>query len=325
MTSSNTRFTRLDESAQLFVILVSYNTAGLLQRCVDHLRVASEGLRVSVVFVDNASRDGSAARIKSDFPDCSLIENSVNVGFGRANNQALALCNAPYVLLLNTDAYMSHDALRQCLRHMDAQASCGVLGARLVDEAGNGNNSLRDFPSAWRGFAQKTGLIRRKSDDQTRAAGATVVDCDWVTGCFYLVRRAVIDKIGLFDPRYFLYFEEVDHCRAVQRAGWKVQCLLSATVIHVGGASAASEGKLTRGGNQLASLQIESELLYFRKHGGLLGMFLAIALGTTGDAVVVIKGLIRGRGKQYLVSHLQSLRERWRLAIATHGGMRPTR
>jgi N-acetylglucosaminyl-diphospho-decaprenol L-rhamnosyltransferase len=319
------RFNRLDERAEIFVILVSYNTAGLLNRCIDSLRAASQGLRVSVVIVDNASRDGSAALIKRYFTDCTVIENKVNVGFGRANNHALTLCNAPFVLLLNTDAFMADDALQKSLSHMAAQTRCGVLGVRLVNEAGNGNASVRDFPTPWRNFAIQTGLDRRQPDDAARAHGSNVVDCDWVTGCFYLVRRAVIDEVGLFDPRYFMYFEEVDHCRAAQQAGWKVQCLMNCTVIHVGGASAKADGELTKSGNQLPSVQIESELLYFRKHDGLPGLATTLMLGLATDVVLSIKDLLRGRGLQRLRGHARHTRELCRLAVATRGGLRPTR
>jgi N-acetylglucosaminyl-diphospho-decaprenol L-rhamnosyltransferase len=319
------RFIRLDESADVFVILVSYNTAGLLRRCIDHLRAASAGLRVSVVIVDNASSDGSVALLQRDCTDGTVIENRVNVGFGRANNQALPLCNAPFVLLLNPDAYMSTDALHRCLRHMGEQARCGVLGLRLVNEAGDGNSSIRDFPDAWRSFTVNTGLVRHKSDDLARARGAEVVDCDWVTGCFYLVRRTTIDEVGLFDPRYFLYFEEVDHCRAVLHAGWKVQCLLSCTVIHEGGASARTGGELATGGQLLLSPHIEGELLYFRKHGGLWGLSLALILALATDAVQIVRGLLRNRGQQHFRGHMRHAQEVCRLALVTGGGQRPTR
>jgi N-acetylglucosaminyl-diphospho-decaprenol L-rhamnosyltransferase len=325
MAEPRQRFTPLDEPAQIFVTLVSYNTAGLLQRCFEHLRIASEGLRISVVVVDNASHDGSAALLRREFTDCHVIENRLNVGFGRAHNQALALCNAPLVLLLNPDAYMSQDALRRCLRHMDKEPRCGVLGLRLVDEAGNGNGSIRDFPSAWRSFGINTGLVRHKPDDQARAQGAEAVDCDWVTGCFYLARRTAITEVGLFDPRYFLYFEEVDHCRALHRAGWKVQCLLSCSVIHEGGASARSGGELTVDGQLLLTPQIEAELLYFRKHDGLWGLSLAFVLGLATDAVVIFKRLLRRRGGRQLRGHVRHAQELCRLVLATRGGRYPTR
>ena len=319
------RFTPLSEPADLFVILVSYNTAGLLHRCIDHLRRASAAHRVSVMIVDNASRDGSVALLKRDFTDCTVVENTINVGFGRANNQVLDRCNAPFVLLLNPDAYMAPDALDHCLRHMEQQPRCGVLGLRLVNEAGEGNGSARDFPTPWRNFAIQTGLVKHRPDDRARAQGRQVVDCDWVTGCFYLVRRAVIDQIGLFDPRYFLYFEELDHCRAVHQAGWGVQCLLSSSVVHVGGASARSDGELTSAGNQLQALQIESELLYFRKHGGWLGLSLTLLLGLGADAVLGTKDLLRGRGLRRAQQHLRHASTLCRLCLLTRGGKRPTR
>lgn len=323
--ATNQRFVRLDEPAQLFVILVSYNTASLLQRCINQLRSASSGMRVSVVIVDNASRDSSPALIKRDFPDCEVIENSANVGFGRANNQALPLCNAPYVLLLNPDAYVSTDTLHRCLRHMEEQARCGVLGPRIVNEAGKGNASIRDFPDTCRSFAVNTGLLKHNADDLARSKGAEFVDCDWVTGCFYLVRKATIDDVGLFDPRYFLYFEEVDHCRAVQTAGWKVQCLLSCTVVHEGGASARTSGELSLNGQLLLSPHIEGELLYLRKHNGVWGVSLAVILGLATDAVVITKNLLRGRDRQRLRGHVRHAQELCRLALATRGGRYPTR
>lgn len=320
-----TRFAPLGKPADVFVVVVSYNTAHLLKRCMDHLRVASAGLSVSVVIVDNASRDGSVALLRSSFNDCEVIANTANIGFGRANNQALPLCNAPFVLLLNPDAYVSETALRHGLRHMQENSRCGVLGLRLVNEAGIGNSSVRDFPSPMRNFALHTGLGRRRPNDLVRAQGAEHVDCDWVTGCFYMVRRTTIDEVGLFDPRYFLYFEEVDHCRAARQAGWRIHCLLSASVVHEGGASALSGGELNAGGRQLLSPQVEGELLYFRKHGGIWGVALVVLSGLAVDAIVGLKSLVRYRGTRQLRSHLRHAQELCRLALATRGGSVPTR
>jgi hypothetical protein len=313
-----TRFTPLREVAQVFVVLVSYNTAQLIHRCIGHLRAASAGLRVSVVIVDNASRDESVALLRRSFADCEVIENSVNIGFGRANNQAMPLCNAPLVLLLNPDAYVSEGALDECLRHMDREPQCGVLGLRLVDEAGNGNSSARDFPNVFRSFAINTGLIKHKPDDLARAGSADFVNCDWVTGCFYLVRRTTIEEVGLFDPRYFLYFEEVDHCRAVKKAGWNVHCLLTYSVVHEGGASARSDGDLTANG-QLLTRQIESELFYYRKHNGLAGLLMVLILGLATDALLCTKILLRDRSLQQFHNRLSHSRELCRIALITRG------
>jgi GT2 family glycosyltransferase len=209
---------------------------------------------------------------------------------------------------------------------MKRDAHCGVLGLRLVDEAGNGNSSARDFPNAFRSFAIQTGLKRHSSDDLARAGGADFVNCDWVTGCFYLVRRTTIEEVGLFDPRYFLYFEEVDHCRSVKRAGWTVHCLLNCTAVHEGGASARSEGgQLTTDERLVLNLMVESELLYFRKHDGLLGLSLTLALGLATDAVVFMKSILRSHSRQNSRGHTFRTGQLCRLAVATRGGLHPTR
>ena len=325
-----TRFVRVDEAADLSVILVNYNTAHLLERCLGHLRAASRELAVRVVIVDNASRDGSAALIRERFPDCVLVANETNVGFGRANNQALALCPGPYVLLLNVDAFVFPDTLTKCLQHMAANPRCGVLGARLLNEAGHGFYTGRPFPHPWQDFLIRTGLRREPPHvmlplDARPASGGDSWHCDWVVGCFYMVRRDVIERIGLFDPRYFLYFEEVDHCHAVWQAGWTVECLAGAHVIHIGGASAESEGELTASGRQISELQIESELLYFRKHNGFVGLLWIVMLNLTVNVVHALKWVLRGRRWAGLKVFWRNAATVSRLALQTRLGVRATR
>lgn len=294
------RFAGVGDAADLCVVIVNYNTAHLLERCIGRLRVASRDIAVRVVIVDNASRDGSAAFIREHFPDCVLIANEENVGFGRANNQALEFCNGPYLLLLNADAYVCPDTLVKSLAHMHARPRCGVLGVRLTNEAGQSSYRGRPFPDTWTNFLVQTGLWRLfyappapSSDADEPAGGAWA--CDWVVGCFYLTRREVIEQVGLFDPRYFLYFEEVDHCRAVKDAGWTVECLAGASVIHVGGGSAESEGELSASGRQISALQTESELLYYRKHNGLPGLLATVSLALLADAIRSFKWILKRR------------------------------
>jgi len=315
-------------SPDLSVIVVNYNTAHLLERCVQALRKACEGLSLELVIVDNASRDESANYIRDHFPWAKLIANPTNVGFGRANNQAVQICTAPYILLLNADAYVYPDAVRQSLKHMANEPRCGVLGAHLVDEAGHGIFSGRRFPSSWETFLLRTGLLPRLGQRPPEPAeGPTqppVQDCDWVVGCYYLVRRSLIDQVGLFDPRYFLYYEEVDHCLAVHAAGWRVQCLNTARVTHVGGGSAATEGALSVG-RQISSFQQESGLLYFRKHGGLLGVWRHAALCFLTEIVLGLKFVLKRRRISGLSAFTQQARMICRLMWQTRAGSRPTR
>lgn len=270
------------------VIVVSYNTAGLLEQCMGDLRSAIDArLKVEIVFVDNASKDNSVEVIRTKFPECKLIENDKNIGFGRGNNQALPFVTGRYILLLNTDAFVAPDTLSKTMAYMDANPRCGILGVRLEGRDGVLQPSCRYFPTPWNTFLRRTGLNRsfagtRMVDDMTWPHDA-VRSCDWVVGCYYLLRREVVDDIGLFDPRYFLYFEEVDHCFAAKRNGWNIVFFPHTTVIHLGGESAKTVGAVTKSGQQLERLQIESELLYFRKNFGLASVIGSVLLSVLAD------------------------------------------
>lgn len=324
------RFVPSTTPADVAVIIVNYNTGHLLPRCVGNLRAAIDGLRVQLVIVDNASRDDSVARVRASIPDCTLIANAENVGFGRANNQALASCNARYVVLLNADAYVFPDTLRRSVAHMDAHPRCGVLGAHLVDEAGQGLFSGRPFPRPGESFLLRTGLLWRlgwrpaATPVPADGAGAGALPCDWVVGCYYVVRRRVLADVGLFDPRYFLYFEEVDHCRAVHAAGWTVECLTDARVVHVGGGSAETEGELGNG-RQISVLQLESSLLYYRKHDGVAGVLWTAALSLLTEMVLAAKWLVARRDPKGLRAFGRRAAEVCRLMVATRAGSFPTR
>ncbi len=284
------------ERPDVTVVVVSYNTARLLDQMFDRLEAARGSLRLQVIVVDNASRDGSADILRTKYPNVELIGNAVNLGFGRANNQALPRVRGRYVLLLNTDALMSPDTLQKTVDFMDANPRCGVLGVKLVGQDGALQPSCRYFPTPWNVFLARTGLERlfpgtRLVDDMSWDH-ASVRECDWVPGCYYLVRREVIERVGLFDPRYFLYYEELDHCCAVRRAGWSVIYYPFTQVLHTGGESAESEGPLTHAGRQISTFQIESELLYFRKHHGRTGLLFAVILALLGDTIIACKGFM---------------------------------
>jgi len=285
------------QDATVSVVIVNYNTRHLLDELFSGLKLACDGLDVQIVVVDNASKDQSVELLRSRYPDVELIANPSNVGFGRANNQALPLLRGKYVLLLNTDAFVAPDTLRKTVACMDAHPGCGVLGVRLVGRDGALQPSCRYFPTPWNGFLAALGLTRwfpsvRMIDDMDWDHDS-MRECDWVPGCYYLIRRTVIDQVGLFDPRYFLYYEEVDHCHAVKQAGWKVLYFPDTQVVHIGGESAKSDHKITESGRQVPILQIESELLFYRKHLGLKGVLLSVGLGLLADVLIAVKGVIR--------------------------------
>ena len=286
-------------SPDVTAIIVNYNTRDLLAPCIDALRRSASTLALQIVIVDNGSRDGSADWMRSRYADCDLIVNAANVGFGRANNQALPLARGRHVLLLNTDAFVAPDSLERTVRYLDEHPRCGLLGVRLVGRDRSLQPSCRYFPTPWNEFLARTGFDRwfpgtRLVDDMAWDHASDRA-CDWVPGCYYLVRKEVLDRVGLFDPRFFLYYEEVDHCRAVKAAGWDVVFYAETTVVHIGGESAKSDSELTAAGRMISALQVESGLLYHRKHHGLAGVWATLVLSAVGDAVLMLKDLARRR------------------------------
>jgi N-acetylglucosaminyl-diphospho-decaprenol L-rhamnosyltransferase len=314
----------------LTTVIVSYNTRALLDPCLDALGKACEGLGpCDVILVDNASRDGSAEHVQERHPQVRLIRSGGNLGFGRANNLALPFFDAPYMLLLNTDAFVAPDSVRVALQFMQANPACGIVGVRLTGRDGEVQPSCRYSPTPLNIFLTRTGLARyfprvRMIDGPTWAPG-DATECDWVPGCFYLIRKEVIDRVGLFDPRYFLYYEEVDHCLAVQRAGWKIMYTPATTVVHIGGESAKADSKLTSGGRQIDVISMESAMLYFRKNFGLSKLLLHVGLELLGDAILLVKAFLKRRGTKACAELCRRMGATVRLARATRMGLKATR
>jgi GT2 family glycosyltransferase len=327
MDMNDKRLSRADVS----VIVVNYNTAHLLKDMMASLRKAQGAAKTEVIIVDNASRDDSVALMRrdADFADVTLIVNEANVGFGRANNQAVRHASGRFVLLLNTDAFIQPDTLRKTLEFMEKEPGCGILGVRLTGRNGELQPSCRYFPTPWNVFLKRSGLSRwtpkARLVDDLLWDHDSVRECDWVPGCYLLIRREVIDHVGLFDPRFFLYFEEVDFCRTAKEAGWKVVYYPDTSVVHLGGESAKSDGELTAAGHQISALQIESELLYFRKHYGWLGVMAFVALSSITDLFNAFKWVLKGRalrGLQPVFDHVWAV---FGVFARTRMGKVPTR
>ncbi len=313
----------------LTTIIINYNTSHLLHKCINSLRNAALNISMNIVIVDNASSDDSVSVLQQDFADCDLIVNNSNIGFGRANNQCIPFIKGMYVLLLNTDAFVSVDTINKTIRYMDDNQSCGVLGVRLLGREGDLQPSCRFFPTPLNIFLQRTGFKKffpktQLIDDMTWDHN-TARECDWVPGCYYLIRQEVVEKVGLFDPRYFLYYEEVDHCFAAKKAGWEVHYFPDTSVVHIGGESAKSDSDLTSSGKQVEVLQIESELLFFCKNHGGLAVFGHVLLLTLADMIFFCKNVMKGRFNSSFTDPIKHGFVVWSLYFKTHFANTSTR
>jgi len=264
------------------VVIVSFNTRDILRNCLDALFEHRRGIELEVFVVDNNSHDGSAAMVKNDFPSVVLIANNQNLGFAAANNQAFRLAKGNYIILLNPDAYIRPLSIQNCVKFMDLTPECGLCGGKIISPAGNLEPSARRFPSALSKFLALSGL--RGKFPQSRLltyyefggfAYTKPLEVDWVPGTFTIVRKAMLDKIGVFDERFYIYYEETDLCMRAKLAGWKIYFIPDAEVTHIGGASSKTrkDKSFDNKAAQVLIFRMRSEWLYYRKNKGVAGLF----------------------------------------------------
>ncbi|MFP5277501.1 MAG: glycosyltransferase family 2 protein [Acidobacteriota bacterium] len=264
------------------VIVVSFNTRELLRECLQSLLAECarlpEGTRAELLVVDNASRDGSADMVARDFAQTAvpvrLIRSEVNLGFGAANNLAMETARGRYLVLLNSDAFFHPGALGRAMQHMEQEPAAGAGGACLIGRDGQMQFSGRMFHTVLRDACVLTGLARIYSKsrlfaalDRTWADLAQTSEVDWITGAFMILRRDALARTGLFDPRFFLYYEEVDLCRRIQQAGFRVMYWPDVVVTHLGGESSRQVPlTFSESAAQVVLWRMRSTLLYYRKH-----------------------------------------------------------
>jgi len=260
------------------LIIVSFNTRDVLRESLQSVNREQGELRLEIFVVDNNSRDGSVEMVESEFPDVHVMRSEVNLGFGAANNVALAAAKGRYIVLLNSDAFLCDGALSLSIQHMDAQPEVGLAGGRLVGRDHSWQPSARMFPSILSDFKVLTGLAARfpksrffGSFDRTWADPMQPAEVDWVPGAYSIIRAEALHKVGFFDPDFFLYSEEVDLCRRIQNAGYKIMYWPDIVVIHIGGESSRQIKTLemSSAGAQLVRWRMRSTLLYYRKHHGM--------------------------------------------------------
>lgn len=248
------------------IIIINWNTRQILSECLHSVRATCQGLDYKVIVVDNASTDGSIAMLREDFPEVQVIQNQTNVGFARANNQAMQASTGEYLLLLNSDACLLPGALAQLLGLGQTVPDAGIMGAMLINPDGTFQASHTVFPNLRREFLILNGLGRvlfgRWFPSQGPEAEKGPRSVDYVEGACLFVRRTAYEQVGGLDETFFMYSEEVDWCYRMKKVGWTVWYQPDARVLHYGGAS--STGRRTQREGDL----YWSRVHFFRKHYG---------------------------------------------------------
>lgn len=229
----------------LSVIIVNYNVKEFLQNLLHSIEKASANLSKEIIVVDNASDDGSVEVIREKFPYVNLIENKINVGFGKANNQGLAIAKGKYILFINPDCIVSEDTLDKMISFFGGHSDCALAGCKILNSDGTLQLACRrSFPGPWTSFTKVTGLSNLFPKSRIFARyNLTYLDenktyeVDAVSGSFMMMRKTVYDNVGGFDEQFFMYGEDLDLCYRIQKAGHKVFYVHSTQVIHYKGES----------------------------------------------------------------------------------------
>ncbi len=230
---------------EVSIVIVNYNVKHFLEQCLMAVEKARHNLNIEIIVVDNASVDGSQAMIKKKFPNILLIENHKNLGFAKANNQALKIARGKYILILNPDTLIQEDTLINLKNYLDEHPEAGAVGCKLINPDGSFQiASRRSIPTPWVAFTKIVGLSRifPKSKifgryNLTYISPDKESEVDVLSGSLMLVRNEVLKKIGYFDEDYFMYGEDIDLCYKIKKAGSKIYYTPKTKAIHYKGES----------------------------------------------------------------------------------------
>lgn len=230
---------------KLSVVIVNYNVEHFLEQCLYSVRRAMKGVEGEVYVVDNNSVDGSLKMLSEKFPEVKVIANKVNVGFAKANNQAIRISSGEYVLLLNPDTVVEDDTFTKTINFMDSHPDAGGLGVKMVDGKGQFlPESKRGLPTPMTAFYKIFGLSklfphsRRFSQYHLGYLDNDEINSvDILAGAFMLMRRATLDKCGLLDETFFMYGEDIDLSYRITLAGYKNYYFPETRIIHYKGES----------------------------------------------------------------------------------------
>jgi len=251
----------------LSIIIANWNTRELLRKCLQSI-FNNTKIELEVIVIDNGSSDDSVEMIKKDFPPVELIENKENTGFVFANNQGMEASRGDFVLLLNSDTEVLPGGLDTMVEWLKNKPEVGVVGCRLRNVDRSQQLSVRRDPSL---LNQIIILTKFHNFFPSLVKKYILFDFDYdreqeveqVMGAFMLIRREVIEKIGVLDKNIFSWFEDVDYCDRARAAGWKIYYTPAAEIIHLKGQSFTKQLPFAK-----QKVLNKSLLYYFRKHHG---------------------------------------------------------
>jgi GT2 family glycosyltransferase len=229
---------------KLSIIILCWNDLKVIPDCLRSIYATTKSHDFEVIVSDNGSTDGSLDFIRENFPQVKLIENGRNLRFAKANNVGIRASQGEYILILNPDTIIHEGALETVIAFADAHPECGAFGCRVLNADGSYQESARPFVSP-RGewltalYLRPLGHLSSRLSSDTYAGwkGNSERRVDWVTGCFIFARAEILRQIGGFDEQFFYYYEDMDLCRQIWKAGRPILYTPAASITHLKGQS----------------------------------------------------------------------------------------
>ena len=243
---------------KLSVVIVSYNVRSYLEQCLQSVQKALEGIEGEVFVVDNHSDDDCVETVRNHYPWVTLIENHENLGFAKANNQAIRQSQAEYVLLLNPDTVVAEDTLRGGLTFMDEHPKAGGAGVMMCYEDGSrAPESRRALPTPWVAALKMLGFTKRYY--MSHLPWDQPCRIEVVSGAFCLLRHEALKTVGLLDEDFFMYGEDIDLSFRLLKGGWE-NWYLPYSIIHYKGRSTQKSDY------RYVHVFYQAMLIFFQKH-----------------------------------------------------------
>lgn len=320
-------------SARILTVILNYRTAEMTLRAARAARTAMEGIEGAITIVDNDSQDGSFERLvqaTADWPGVRVLASDRNGGFGAGNNLGIRAglpggARPDFIYLLNSDAFPEPEAIRLLRDHLLVQPDCAFVGGAAFGEDGAPHVTAFRFPTAFSEFegAANTGLISRALRRHRLLVGMPETRCpvDWCAGATIMFRNDALDRTGLFDEDFFLYFEETDLCHRIWAAGFTGCFLPQSRVTHIGSASTGAQSW-----RRVPDYWFESRARYFHKRGGALYLIWVTLAHFAGATIWRTRMVIERKEDRVTPHFLRDLaRQTWRFLKLGGTGARAQR